>query len=33
MNTTQLSAYLEAVQADFMDKGVMLTFPDEVVNE
>lgn len=29
MNTTQLSAYLEAVQADFMDKGVMLTFPDE----
>lgn len=29
MNTAQLSEYLEAVQADFMNKNVILNFPNE----
>lgn len=29
MKKAQLSKYLEAVQADFMSRGVMLAFPDE----
>lgn len=28
MKTAQLSEYLEKVQADFMNKGIMLNFPD-----
>lgn len=30
MNTAQLNEYLESIQADFMTKNVILTFPNEV---
>lgn len=33
MNTAQLNEYLESVQADFMTKNVILTFPNEVIYE
>lgn len=33
MSKTQLSKYLEAMQTDFASKGVILEFPDAVVND